>query len=288
VVQFSDHFRAMGTGIDVVIEAGEPALEATIGARLVFAQQEARFSRFRGDSLVGRLNAGETVADPWLDAALELALEAHTMTGGLFNPTILPALVQAGYDRDFDAVSGGAPAPDPAPDPADCLERTAGGWRLAAGAVDLGGIVKGWTVDLAVEQLAGRYDGVFVNAGGDIRCAGSEAGTEGWMVDVDGPGKSAAWAGMVRGAIATSSVLKRRWPTTSGGMAHHLIDPRTGLPADSPFVQVTVRAGSCTWAEVWAKTVLIGGNEGLDLAMSYGLAVLALAPDGTRTTSGDW
>jgi thiamine biosynthesis lipoprotein len=71
-------------------------------------------------------------------------------------------------------------------------------------------------------------------------------------------------------------------------MAHHLIDPRTGMPAETSFVQVTVRADSCTWAEVWAKAVLIGGREALALAEAYGLAVLALGPAGEQETTGRW
>jgi thiamine biosynthesis lipoprotein len=107
-------------------------------------------------------------------------------------------------------------------------------------------------------------------------------------VEVDAPAGGIAWAGSVQGAIATSSTLKRRWRTDTGGTAHHLIDPRTGLPALTPFAQVTVRAESCTWAEVWAKAVLIGGDEGMALADRYGLAVLALGPGGERTSIGEW
>lgn len=287
-MQFSEHFRAMGTDIDVIIEADERPLDGFIAVRLLFEQQEERFSRFRAGSLVSRLNSGETVADPWLTAVLELSLEAVAQTEGLFNPMILPALARAGYDRDFAEVTGGAAVWEPAPAASACIGRAGDGWQLTQGAIDLGGIVKGWTADLAVEHLAGRYGGTFVNAGGDIRCAGSEEGAAGWVVDVDGPGGRVAWAGMIRGAIATSSVLKRRWRSASGGVAHHLIDPRTGMPADSPFVQVTVRAENCTWAEVWAKAVLVGGEEGLALAKAYGLDVLAFSGEGARVTSGEW
>mgnify|MGYP001174160322 CR=1 FL=1 len=278
----------MNTDIDVFIEDDSAPVAAFVESRLLFSQQEARFSRFSPESLLSRLNRGDAIDDPWMDTAIELALEAHGQTRGLFNPMVLPALAQAGYNRSFEAISGGAPARSTVPGPGECLARGAGGWSLTSGAMDLGGIVKGWTADLAVEHLAGRFRGVLVNAGGDIRCAGSEDGTRGWKVEVDGPGGGIAWAGVIDGAIATSSVLKRRWKTDSGEVAHHLIDPRTGMPAESPFVQVTVRAASCTWAEVWAKAVLIGGHEGLELAGSYGLAVLALAPGGTRTSSGGW
>lgn len=287
-MQFSEHFRAMNTDIDVVIGASKAPIAAFVETRLLFEQQEARFSRFREESLLSRLNRGETIDDPWLDTALELAIEAHGQTGGLFNPMVLPALARAGYDRSFDLVAGGAPAGVEAPSPSSCLDHSPGGWRLMAGAVDLGGIVKGWTADMAADHLLARYSDVFLNAGGDIRCAGAEDRAPGWKVEVDAPAGGTAWAGSVQGAIATSSTLKRRWRTDTGAIAHHLIDPRTGLPARTPFAQVTVRAESCTWAEVWAKAVLIGGSDGLELAGGYGLAVLALGPGGERTSIGEW
>lgn len=278
----------MNTDIDVFVEDDSAPVAAFVETRLLFEQQEARFSRFRPGSMLSRLNRGEAIDDPWMDAAIELAIEAHGQTRGLFSPMVLPALARAGYDRSFESVSGGAPARSRVPAPGECLARGAEGWTLASGAIDLGGIVKGWTADLAVDHLAERFRGVFVNAGGDIRCAGTEDGGRGWKVEVDRPGGGIAWAGEIDGAIATSSVLKRRWMTASGQVAHHLIDPRTGLPAESPFAQVTVRADSCTWAEVWAKAVLIGGHEGLDLAGAFGLAVLALSLDGTSVTRGAW
>jgi thiamine biosynthesis lipoprotein len=287
-VQFSEHFRAMNTDIDIVIGASEAPVAAFIETRLLFEQQEARFSRFRDGSLLSRLNRGEAIDDPWLDTALELAIEAHGQTGGLFNPMVLPALARAGYDKSFDLVTGGAPARAEVPSPSSCLDRSPNGWRLVAGAVDLGGIVKGWTADLAVEHLETRFPDVFLNAGGDIRCAGAEGGKPGWKVEVDAPGGGIAWAGPVQGAIATSSTLKRRWKTDAGEIAHHLIDPRTGLPARTPFAQVTARAESCTWAEVWAKAVLIGGSDGLELAGEFGLPVLALGASGERHATRAW
>ena len=287
-MQFSEHFRAMNTDIDIVIGAPEAPIAAFVETRLLFEQQEARFSRFREESLLSRLNRGEAINDPWLDTALELAIEAHAQTGGLFNPMVLPALARAGYDRSFDLVTGGAPASVEVPSPSSCLDRAPDGWQLVAGAVDLGGIVKGWTADLAVEHLVTHFPDVFLNAGGDIRCEGAEERAPGWKVEVEAPAGGIAWAGSVQGAIATSSTLKRRWRTGTGGTAHHLIDPRTGLPARTPFAQVTVRAESCTWAEVWAKAVLIGGREVLALADGYGLAVLALGPAGERTSIGEW
>lgn len=288
-MQFSDSSRAMNTDVDVFIEAETRPSLAFIEARVLFGQQEERFSRFRSGSLIGRLNAGETVADAWLDRALELALASFDETGGLFNPMVLPALKRAGYDRTFEEVDGcGMPAPGVVPSPHDALRRDDSGWRVLDGAIDLGGIVKGWTSDLAALHLGETYPDVFVNAGGDIRCTGAEAGAAGWLVEVDAPAGGAIWSGAISGAIATSTTAKRRWTTAGGALAHHLIDPRSGLPAEGPFVQATVRAAECWRAEVWAKAVIAGGMEGFERAKAAGVAVLATGDYAVIASAGDW
>lgn len=288
-MQFSDSSRAMNTDVDVFIESETRPLLAFVEARVLFGQQEERFSRFRADSLVGRLNAGEAVADAWLDRAVELALASFDETGGLFNPMVLPALARAGYDRTFEEVAGrGVLARGAIPSPHEALARDGERWRLQGGAIDLGGIVKGWTADLAALHLGETHADVFVNAGGDIRCMGAEAGVAGWLVEVDAPAGGPVWSGAISGAIATSTTSKRRWMTADGALAHHLIDPRSGLPAEGPFVQVTVRAAECWRAEVWAKAVLVGGMEGFERAKAAGMAVLATADDAVVASAGDW
>ncbi|WBL35057.1 FAD:protein FMN transferase [Tepidiforma flava] len=289
-VEHSESFRAMNTTVDLLVVAPERPALPFLETRLLFEQQEARFSRFRPGSLVSRLNRGDIVADPWLDAILPLALAAFEATGGLFNPLILPALAAAGYDRSFEHVAGGEPRPLPPPDPRAALERLPAGWRLREGQLDLGGIVKGWTADLAAEHLAAAAGApAMVNAGGDIRCVGEEApGLGGWQLAIDGPGGEPAWSGVVAGALATSTTRKRRWRTAAGGEAHHLIDPRTGLPARSPFVQVSVLAAACREAETWAKAILIAGPAGLELAAARGLAALAFDDAGRPAASPAW
>ncbi len=289
-VEQLETFRAMNTRVDLLVVADERPLLPFMEARLLFDQQEDRFSRFRAGSLVSRLNRGETVADPWLDTILPLALAAHTETGGLFNPLVLPALAAAGYDRSFPGVHGGNPVPLPPPDPRTAIERTPAGWRLREGQLDLGGIVKGWTADLAAAHLAAAAGApAMVNAGGDIRCIGEESpGLAGWQLTIDAPEGAAAWSGVVTAALATSTTLRRRWKTASGASAHHLIDPRTGLPAESPLVQVSVLAGTCRDAEVWAKAILIAGPEGLELAAARGIPALAFDSAGHRMASSCW
>lgn len=279
----------MDTDVDIFIEAESMPFGAFAEARLIFEQQEERFSRFREASLLSRLNNRETVNDEMLAEAVEMAIDAWETTGGLFNPMILPALRTAGYDRTFKEVTGGSEAAVPVPGPKDCIAINGSEVWLRKGQLDLGGIVKGWTADIVAESLAERHQNVFVNAGGDIRCTGSDGTGEGWKMDVSGLSVAdRVWEGRVLGAIATSTVMKRRWQTSQGSIAHHLIDPRTGKPSSSGYVQVTARAEECWIAEVWAKAVLIGGEPTRKQAESLGVALVTFPEHGAPGFYGEW
>jgi thiamine biosynthesis lipoprotein len=128
--------------------------------------------------------------------------------------------------------------------------------------LDLGGIAKGWAVDRATAMLRRLGPGL-VNAGGDLRAWGDQPGGDddgqGWLAAVDNPimpGSDVAWLWVRDGALATSSTATRRWV---GG--HHLIDPRTGRPAETDLVSVTALATEAAQAEVIAKVVLVLGQE---------------------------
>ena len=285
-----ESFRAMNTDIDLFIESREPApLGAFIGAKLLFEQQEQRFSRFRENSLLMRLNRGEVIEDAWLARVVAMAIDANHITGGYFNPMVLPALARAGYDRSFDDIqSGGVLESQRIPEPSKVLRVDGLRVELLAGQLDLGGIVKGWSADLAAESLASDGNAAFVNAGGDIRCVGNDGTGTGWLMDVTAPDGSKAWEGRLTGAIATSTTRKRRWATADGGEAHHLIDPGTGMPSDSEFIQVTARSQDCWLAEVWAKAILIGGPNVLDRATRAGISAITYDTAGSRGASGQW
>jgi thiamine biosynthesis lipoprotein len=280
-MQFFDSFRAMNTDVDVFVEAIWSPADAFLNARMLFERQEERFSRFRPSSLLSRLNAGEVIEDEMLARVCRMALDAHEFTGGLFNPMVHTALTQAGYSRTFEEVSGGEPVAQRVPDPRRALALAGNVVTLREGALDLGGIVKGWTVDIGTEALSENHPDVFLNAGGDLRCTGAEVGADGWLVSVaareDG---KVPWEGLMRGALATSTTRKRRWTTANGGTAHHLIDPRTGMPAESAFDQVSVWAPETWVAECWAKAVLVGGDDAGNAAAGKVTRVLAIEPGG--------
>jgi len=209
-----------------------------------------RFTRFEPNSELSRLNAS---AGRWssvsseMEALLRESLRAFDISDGLVNVAVLPALLAAGYTRDFAAgptATTAAPRIRPLP---EVLQLRPGEARLAEGAsLDLGGIAKGWLADRLAADL-GRN--VLVNLCGDLCARGGGATGEGWPVGFGGK----TLLLMDLGA-ATSGTTKRAW---EGG--HHLIDPRTGLPAKTDLSEVSVLAATATDAEIYAKVALLLG-----------------------------
>ena len=127
--------------------------------------------------------------------------------------------------------------------------------------LDLGGIAKGWTVDLAAASaIADGLAWALVSAGGDLRIAGDAPTMEVTIEDPGAPTEAAGALRLATGALASSSTMRRAW----GPGLHHIIDPRTGAPTDSPVVQATVWAPTCAEAEVLATWALLRGVDALD------------------------
>ena len=285
------HARAMGSDVHLLVVGGDPGLVDAALGRL--EELEARWSRFRESSEVSELTrrAGRPVAvsDDTL-LLVRRALQAWWLTGGAFDPTVLGDVVRAGYDRSFE---------DLRPTQEEARSNLIGGCdriivrddtvTLASGTgFDPGGIGKGLAADILVaELLAGGADGALVSVGGDVRVAGTPPDGGGWTVGVARPRDRGELArlGVADGAVATSSVLRRRWQR-SGEARHHLIDPRTGRPADTPLVQVTVVAATGWQAEVLAKAVLINGDaHPFDILGGTGAEALAVVDDGSVLVS---
>jgi thiamine biosynthesis lipoprotein len=262
-------FRAMGC--EVVCAGGDPAR--------VFERWDAAFSRFRADSELTRVNASPawTVrVSPLFARALRVALDAAEQTHGLVDPTLGAALESAGYNRDF-ALLGDDPGPPGPAQPSRLGEVVLRGELLQRPpglALDLNGVVKALAVDEAVAALSS--DG-FVSAGGDLAVRGP--------VDVGLPGGGAVR--VVRGGLATSGVVSRRW-RRGRAEQHHLIDPRTGRPAESPWAQVTVSGATCLAADVAAKAAFLLGGDGPDWLAERGLPGRFVAHDGNVVTNPAW
>ena len=288
----------MGTEV-TVLAAPHEVEHATRAVGILFEVWEQRLSRFRADSELSQLNAaagGWQDVSPLLHSILTASLQAARTTGGIFDPTILSALLEAGYDRTFEKLQ---PAPAPAPSKAPRRERPAGAWRkieleasrvrLPAGVgLDFGGIAKGMAVDAAYEVLARRgLSGFAIDAGGDLRVHGHPAGLPFWTVAVETGGEDLTIT-IDHGALATSSTRGRRW-TKGGREAHHLIDPRTGSPSTSGMVSATVAAAPCAEAEVAAKVALIlGAGAGPGFLAARNLDGLLCQAGGDQIRVGNW
>jgi thiamine biosynthesis lipoprotein len=268
--------RFVAMGCEVIIGGGTPADHAAI--ERLFAERELVFSRFVPQSELNRVNASAgrlTVVSPLFAETLRVALDAADDTEGLVRPTLGGALEAAGYTRDSSLLT-----PDPAP-----LAPTspAAGSVFALGRVvgiepgvtlDLNGVVKALAVDEALALMDG--DG-FVSAGGDVAARGELV----VALPVEGS------VSLQRGALATSGSTKRWW-FRAGHVQHHLIDPGTGRPAETPWSQVTACGASCLAADIAAKAGFLMGERGPGWLDRKGIPARFLTADGEVTVNDAW
>ncbi len=132
--------------------------------------------------------------------------------------------------------------------------------------MDFGGVAKGWAANQAVERLA-AFGPALVNAGGDIAISDYQRGGKPWMIGVIDPFQPERDLGTIsvgQSGVATSGRDFRQW-RQNGIFRHHIIDPRTGMPAETDLICVTVVAQDVMAAEMAAKIVMLKGSEvGLD------------------------
>jgi FAD:protein FMN transferase len=263
--------RLMGTDVRIVASRG-----AVDDVEALLRDYDARLSRFRPDSELSALNEDprETVpASALLREAVRVALDAAAASGGLVDPTLLPQLEAAGYERSWDparrvpwaqARRGLPPAKPAAPDAAASWrairvdDRRATISRPPGLRLDTGGTGKGHAADVAARALA--YEPFWaVSCGGDLRVGGTDGHVH--EVRVAHPLDSGALSvlRMRSGAVATSGIAARIWRRADGTIAHHVLDPSTGEPAYSGLAAVTALAPSATRAETIAKAALLSG-----------------------------
>ena len=266
-----DSFATMGTVARVVRDA-----DGEVDVASFFDEIDRRLSRFEASSDLSRLNADPrpcVPAAPLLRAAVEAALHAASVSGGLVDPTLLWAMRRAGYGESRAHVApaslmrglGSAPPRRPArPDPAATwraieVDNGAGVIRRPPGLeLDLGGSVKGWAADFLAARLE-RHGRCAVDCGGDLRVAAGHGAP--WEVRVRHPltGTTAHTFRVRAGGVATSGIDTRLWEREDGDFAHHLLDPATGAPAWTGLVAATALAPTAVEAEALAKAALLSG-----------------------------
>jgi thiamine biosynthesis lipoprotein len=296
-------FRAVGTTCSAAVTARREddrhARRALAAAQAEVLACESALSRFDPASDLSRLNASAgrwAHVDRRLGEALELALRAREETAGRFDPTVLPALVAAGYDRSFERLVE-RPARPPAgwrPGAGIDVDRDAGLARVDIGAaVDLGGIGKGYAADRALEAMLDAWPsarGGLVDLGGDLVVAGEPPGGGPWRIAVTDARTPGATAGVLlirSGGVATSGRDVRRFGPE--GSLHHLIDPATGEPATPGPLAVTVLAPTAAEAEVHATALAISDRAAAaaHVAARPRIAAYYLPREGAPAVLGD-
>lgn len=265
----------MGTACSLAATAHSeeelPARRALAAGKAEVAACERALSRFDPESDLSRANgaAGAWVAvDARLVSVLAQARQLRVETDGLFDPTVLAALIAAGYDRTFERLVDRSPLPPAGWRRGGAVELDAEGGmvRIAAGtAVDLGGIGKGFAAQRALGAMRDSWpamSGAIADLGGDVAVVGAPPEGGNWQVGVADPetGSRLATLRVAHGGVATSGRSCRRFGP--GKSLHHLIDPATGRPAASADVTVTVVAADAPQAEAHATAVAVLGRDG--------------------------
>lgn len=290
-------FHAMGCKMLAISDSEQksPNLEMV---PLWFEEWERSLSRFRIDSELSQLNlhAGHPIkVSKILWDVFHASVEAERLTGGLINPLIMNALINAGYSQSFDLLQPESNSAFPeyesvVPSLGDIVtDPLAMTICVPEGAqLDFGGVAKGWSAHQAVERL--KVDGPsLVNAGGDIAFSGLNSNGEAWPIGIEDPFQPAKEIEILyieEGGIATSGRDYRHW-TRNGRNFHHIIDPKTGQPAETDILTATVIAPTVMQAEALAKAVLISGSQvGLSwLDSDDSLAGLFVLENGERVDS---
>jgi thiamine biosynthesis lipoprotein len=302
--------RAIGT--TAVVAVTDPATADRALAMLDddLAALDDACSRFRPDSELSRIErtAGgrPVVVSSLLFEALEVACAVAVRTAGIVDPTIGAALVELGYDRDFDelrtdgtgtipSVTGRAmPVHRPAP----------GWWRIELDPerhtvaipegihVDLGSTAKAMAADRSARRIADELGGgVLVSLGGDVAVAGS-APAGGWAVGIAtectaGADEVDQVVALHRGGLATSGTTARTW-RVGGRRMHHIVDPWTGQPAAPVWSLVSTTAPSCIEANAWSTAAVVWGDDAPGNLAAHGVPARLVRADGAVTMIGDW
>lgn len=290
---YRNDFRAMGSPCAVHLHAETPQ-RAEIGfalARAEIERLEAKYTRFRDDSLTSRINASAgsqrgVDVDDETAALLDYAATAHTQSGGLFD------LTSGILRRAWDFKSGRLPSRDQVRALVALVGWQRVHWKrprfvlpLEGMQIDFGGVVKEYAADRVAElcRRSGFRHGL-IDLGGDLSVVGPHPDASPWRVGVRDPSdatRATTTLAVYAGGVATSGDYERGM-TVDGVRYGHLLDPRTGWPVRG-LASVTVLASHCLIAGTSSTVAALSGRKGGRAWLSrVGLPHLGIEPDGTR------
>ena len=281
-------FRAMAAENEVQVW-GDRALAEAAARRAIaeVARIEAKYSRYKPDSVVSRINAAAGAAPVAIDeetrALLAYADACWRESGGLFDAT--SGVLRRAWNFEIARVpSDEELAPILARVGWQRVEIDERGLRLAVAGMELdfGGFGKEYAVDRAALVLkeAGA-ESALVNLAGDLAILAPQPDGKPWKVGIRHPRREGLLAtiDVASGAIATSGDYER-FVEVAGVRHCHVLDPRTGRSARG-FQSVTVQGPSCLVAgSATTVAMLKGEREGLAWLDAMGLAYLCVTESG--------
>lgn len=285
-------FRAMGTENEIIYAAASNERARIFEAAVLewITGFESTFSKFREDSLISKINreAGRTAVETTADADELFALYDwfHWQTGGLLDPTTGPLMDLWDYHRE-------SPAPPNEKDIQSVLPLV--GWRQvqrekgsvflpkAGMRLDVGGLGKEYAVDRVIKLAKDHgIENIAASLGRDIRVYGQPPEGGRWKIGLEQPGApDGCWGGaaLSSGALCCSGDY-RRFFEHGGQRYSHLLDPRTGRPAQSGCRAVWVIAPSCVEAGALATAAFVAGaDRGAEMVEQSSLAAACFWTD---------
>ena len=143
--------------------------------------------------------------------------------------------------------------------------------------IDLGGIAKGYAADKAIKIYKNNGIGsAFINLGGNVFTLGTKPDGTLWSIGIQNPragnGKIVGFVKVSNKAVVTSGDYQRYFEK-NGKKYHHIMDPRTGRPAESGLMSVTIIAASATEADALSTAAFVLGlDKGMSVIKRYGHA----------------
>lgn len=273
----------MASPCEVLVESSDEqvARVAAAAALGVAGRIEEKFSRYRDDNIVARINraAGQPVeVDEETANLLDFAARIHELSGGLFDIT-------SGVLRRAWTFDGKSRVPSDT-EIAPLLALV--GWHkaiwqrpriilLPGMQIDFGGVGKEYAVDQAMLAVrAITQVPVLVNFGGDLAISGPRAQGGPWRVGIEsiaapaGTAQAGRLVELSAGALATSGDTYR-YVNANGERLSHILDPRSGMPVRGAPRSITVAAPTCTHAGMLTTLAMLKGPDAEDFLRREGV-----------------
>lgn len=283
---------AMDTVFELTVY-GENASAALDSAEAEIRRLEKIFSVRDEAAEACRLNADghlESASDELIEAITRSA-EVSEQTLGAFDITVYPLMCAWGYDDGELAVPSDAEL-------SAALARV--GWKnvvvegrevtlLNGAQVDFGAMAKGYTADRVADVLkACGVESAVLDLGGNVRLVGTKPGGENWSVGIADPNGGVKLVLSEGEMSVVTSGGYQRYFVENGVSYHHILDPRTGRPAESTLASVSVICADGTRADMLSTALFVMGADG---AKAYwreygGFEAVLIYKDGTTEKIG--